>query len=616
MGLFKKIFGLERIDEDFENTAYQIDEERLKNLIAQEFNIEDDEALDRVVESIKSNIVKLDGESEGDVIDAFKEELDLLYTVNYYNRIDLCKKIDEFVKANPEVSNSVKLFASYIAYGASEINIEEYKVILVSKDEETKNTMFNLVQRFERNSKIKELVYRLAVDLVKYEDAFLEKIRNADGKVVSVKYLPSNTMLIKYDPKTGKPVEYIQVIDDTSIRFTDERRIFDEISLSFDQKTKIRKFSPEDIVHINNGTPIGVSDSPLVSMAILWKLLRILEESLVIHRLTRARRFIIFFVDVSGKTKKAIRRTIQSFTNMLKRVFRINVESGSLIGRNSSLQASMDLVIPITKDSATKVQTIPSDPSAVKIDDLKFYTNRLLTNFLTGWVFYPEKTGKEEIQKEAFIRMVKIYQKHFSYALTDLYKEYLSERGIRFVNGTDLRIQFPNPDAQSEVKVVDTIVRRMMVVNQITAILGVVPPIRWIVSYVFRSDLSQVEIEELVALIEEEIRKQEEKAKGQELPASFNTESASDVLSLIGAIPENSDKDFSPLDELVFVGSMDENEESVSEQSKFHNSSNIVDLLISEPNKVKKSQAIELTETRLKATQQAIELLKMINSKE
>ena len=538
MGFFDSLFG--KSSDSSDEIYLTIDTERLKDIVRDTLPIKDEQQLEKVVESIRSSLVPLNENAIDKIGEVVTETLSELYEVGGYNRIHLCKQVDEFVRANPEIANSIKLIASYIAYGASDVNIEDYKAIIVSESEDIKEKAFEKIEKFECESGIKRLIYRLAQDLVKYEDAFLEKIRNKDGKVVGVKYLPSNSIIIQVDPVTGKPIKYYQVISPDEIKYVDEQNIFTSIN-KYTLEKKVIEFDPDDIVHINNGSPIGLSDSPILSIAILWRFLRLLEESLVIHRVTRARRFIIFFLDVTGKTRDKVRSAINSFTAMLKRIFSIDVDSGSVISRNSIVQAATDLVIPITKDSATKVQTIPSDPSATKIEDLKFYTNRLLTNFMTGWIFYPERTGKEEIQKEAFIRLVKIYQKHFSYALTDLYREYLKERGFTS-NVVTVKIQFPNPDTQQEAKVIDIVVRRMVVVNQITAIMGVTPPIRWIVSYVFR-DLSQIEVDELVSLIEQELKKQEEKAKGQELPSIFEKvtdgDSERSILDQIVALAEH-----------------------------------------------------------------------------
>jgi len=597
MGFLDRLFGS---PEDNIGDVVTIPDEIIKEALKETIPSIPDEKVERVVESIKSNLVPLGGNQVGieidRVIDIFNEELSDLYEPIQKggNRLALCKQIDEFVKANPEISNSVKLMASYIAYGSSDITIEDYKSVIVCNIEQIRNKALEHILRFEENSKIKRLVYRLAQDLVKYEDAFLEKVRNKEGKIVSVKYLPSNTMIIKYDPISGEPVAYYQVLSNSDYSYVDEDKLIEYDSDYLGGEKKVIEFKPEDIVHINNGSPVGISDSPMLSMAILWKFLKLLEESLVIHRVTRAKRFIIFFVDVTGKDKIAARKTITTFTAALKRVFSIDPNSGSILSRNSTIQAATDLVIPVTKDSATKVQTIPSDPSATKIDDLKFYTNRLLTNFMTSWIFYPERTGKEELQKEAFIRLVKIYQKHMSYALTDLYREYLRDRGIPN-SVLDIKIQFPNPDTQAEVKVIDVVVRRMMIVNQVTALLGVTPPIRWVVRYVFR-DLSQTEIEELVSLIEQEIQKQKEQAKGQELPSIFEKagmeESESSVLDQIIKISEFFEEDMI----------------SDSELEKVREKSNVKMKVIQDK---EKELGMELFNKRQEAINQALKYLEM-----
>jgi hypothetical protein len=115
------------------------------------------------------------------------------------------------------------------------------------------------------------------------------------------------------------------------------------------------------------------------------------------------------------------------------------------------------------------------------------------------------------------MRMVRIYQKQMQFTLQDLYEEVLKSKGF---NDLQLEIIFPAPDSQQEIKIVDTIVRRMMIINQMIATLGISPPNSWIVNYVFK-DLTQFESKELINLLEFEEQKQRDTAEGEEYPSLF-----------------------------------------------------------------------------------------------
>ena len=467
------------------------------------------EIIDSLVDRIQDKFTEVTEKAEVSYDDFMGEVTDKISTIynQPQNRLNFCEVVTKFISENPEAFNSVRIYASYICYGSVELKLDEYKTTLINADENLIKKAQGIIDRFEKTSKIKRLIYLIASETVKYGDAFLEKIRES-GKLVAIGYLPSKDMIFKLD-KLGNPEKFYQVVNSTY-----ENKSQFEIFKTIQKENKAIEFEKNEIVHFNDGTPAGFADNPFATLAFLWKSLKLIEESLIIHRVTRARRLIVFFLDVTGRTKEQIRRSVNSFVSKLTSIFRINTEEGTLYKNKSVIKQGNDIVIPVSKDSATKVQVIPSDSSATNINDVQFYHNRIMQNMLTTHIFGNEKTGKEEYVEKAMIRLVRTYQRMLAYVIEDLYTELLLDNGI---SGVDVYVQFPSPDLNEEIKLIDTIIRRMMVVNQLIATLGVVPPTEWIVKYVFK-DLSQPEINELINLMDYEKKKLEADSSGQEFP--------------------------------------------------------------------------------------------------
>jgi len=439
-------------------------------------------------------------------------------------RVQACRELTTFLSENPEVNNSIRLYASYIAYGSAETKLEEYRVTILGTDKDKVKKADALIKKWERKSKIRKSIYPLAKDLIPFGDAFLEKIyftdRSGKKTLAGVSYIPSNTMYPKIDKK-GFPVKYYQIINSSSQSFADSSEA--DLSALVQDGTVI-EFNRDEIIHFSDGSAIGVTDTPYYNLIILWRYLKMLEESLVIHRMTRARRFVVFFLDVTGKTREEIKSAVGNFTSSVKSIFRMDVKKGTISSNKSTVPSSSDLVIPVTKDTATKVQNIPADQSASKIEDLNFYLNRITTNMFTSHVFKnSQQTGNEKYIEKSFMRLVKIYQRQMEYELEDFYNELLIEKG--FVD-LEVKIQFPSPDSEQEIRIVDSIVRRMMIINQLTATIGVTPPTDWLVKYVFK-DLSQYEIEELIIMLDQAIKEQEESEQGDEFPDVFDESTTS-----------------------------------------------------------------------------------------
>jgi len=429
------------------------------------------------------------------------------------NSIQRAQQLSKFIEDNSDVGGSIRLYASYITYGAADIQLDEYKVVLSGKDTDKVKSATELVNSFEDTTKIKRLIYQLAKDLVSFGDAYLEKIYDKDGKLIGLAYIPTKSVYVQLDDK-GVPIAYYQFLDKMP------KEINQSMLFTYETKKQVIKFMPNEIAHFNDGSVIGFSDSTVNNLLVQCRFMKLLEETLIIHRITRARRFIVFFLDVTGKTKEKIRRAVRNFTNTIKKMFTLNIHEGQIESERSITPSISDLVIPVTKDNATKVQTIPSDPSATKIDDLKFYSGKITQALLTSHVFGQEKSSKDDYIQQAFFRMVRIYQKQISFILKDIYEEVLEQAGY-----DDLRISviFPSPDPTVELKIIDSVVRRMMVVNQLIATTGIVPPNNWIVEYVFK-DMTMIETEQLINMLNYAQKEQNKAAEGNEYPTIFEGE--------------------------------------------------------------------------------------------
>lgn len=487
---------------------FNLSGERFRELLIKE-NV-DPSAAENVVNAIQRDINTTVQEkreySYDDFITSVTERIETIYT-KPTDRLRRCQLIEEFVSDNPEAFNSIRLYTSYISYGSVEMKMDEYRTILNGEDPEKVKRAEAIIKNFERTSKIKRFIYMISGDMIKYGDAFLEILRDDNNKIKGLAYLPSKDIMILLNDQ-GFVKNLYQIID-KQFDYTDFNILQKFSKLA---EKKVIEFAPNEVVHFNDGTLPGLADSPLSSLAIVWKSLKLIEESLIIHRITRARRLIMFFLDVTGKTSQDAKRAMTRFADKLNSVFRINVDKGRSERNKSIIKQGSDIIIPVTKGTETKVQAIPSDVTSTKVDDLKFYHNRIMTNLMTSHIFGEGKTGKEEIMEKALIRLVRTYQRQASFALEDLYNAILLENNLGDVICC---VNFPSPDLNEEIKLVDTIIRRMMVVNQLIATLGVVPPNEWIITYVFK-DLTQPELTELISLIQAEKKKAEGAQGGSE----------------------------------------------------------------------------------------------------
>lgn len=111
----------------------------------------------------------------------------------------------------------------------------------------------------------------------------------------------------------------------------------------------------------------------------LSKRLRLAEDALLITRLTRAHKKLVFDIPVDNMSITERRKYI----NDVKREYRkrrvVNPRTQRLDLENNPLAAEDDIFLGSTKDSKVEIKEIAADPSVGTINDIEFWQNKLFT---------------------------------------------------------------------------------------------------------------------------------------------------------------------------------------------------------------------------------------------
>lgn len=111
----------------------------------------------------------------------------------------------------------------------------------------------------------------------------------------------------------------------------------------------------------------------------LSKRLRLAEDALLITRLTRAHKKLVFEIPVDNMAPAERRKYI----NDVKREYRkrrvVNPRTQRLDLENNPLAAEDDIFLGSTKDNKVEVKEIAADPSVGTINDIEFWQNKLFS---------------------------------------------------------------------------------------------------------------------------------------------------------------------------------------------------------------------------------------------
>jgi len=296
-------------------------------------------------------------------------------------------------------------------------------------------------------------------------DHFVEIVINPENPkegIYRCLSLPPETMY-RIETVKGRVIEFQQSKEGPDYQAIVRGSPTELTDTELSQTTAIR-FAPSQIIHFRIGDdrrtffPYGQSlVEPARAPA---HSLRLLEDAMVVYRLTRAPERRVFYIDVGQLPPfKA-----ESFIDRLKDQFRkrkIANNSGNG-GANQVDERWMppaqdeDYWLPIRPNSGTRIDTLPGAENLGEIDDAVYFRNKLLTalNFPKNY-FNNEDAGATRItlssQDVKFARMIERLQSHFEDGLLELAERHLSLRGFPEDSYRDLRIKMTPPSDWREL---------------------------------------------------------------------------------------------------------------------------------------------------------------------
>jgi len=296
-----------------------------------------------------------------------------------------------------------------------------------------------------------------------FGDLFLEIVINPDNPkegIYKAVPLPAETMY-RIETVKGKLLEFQQ-----SKEGPDYQAIVRGPAHELDEKetpgTAIR-FASSQVVHMRIGDdrktffPYGQSlIEPARGPA---HSLRLLEDAMVIYRLTRAPERRVFYIDVGQLPPfKA-----EAFLDRIKDQFRKRkIASNKSTGANQVDERwqppsqDEDFWLPTRPNSNTRIETLPGAENLGEIDDAIYFRNKLLTalNFPKNY-FNNEDPNTTRISLSAqdvkFARMIERLQSNFEDGLLELAERHLKLRGFPEKTFQDLKIRMTAPSDWREL---------------------------------------------------------------------------------------------------------------------------------------------------------------------
>jgi Bacteriophage T4-like portal protein (Gp20) len=324
------------------------------------------------------------------------------------------------------------------------------------------------------NRRAWQMVKRLCV----FGDAFYELVTNPENPkdgILKIQELPPDSMF-KVVTTKGRVVEFQQSKEGPDYQALTRSNVTSATELELRQSTAIR-FSANQVVHAYIGDdrrtfyPYGQSlIEPARGPA---HQLRLMEDAMMVYRLSRSPERRIFYIDVGQLPPfKA-----EAFVDRMKDQFRKKkVQTGTGVGANAvderwhAPAADEDYWVPIRPNANTRIETLPGAQNLGEIDDALYFRNKLFValNFPKNYLG-SEDVGATRItlsaQDARFARMVERIQASMEDAIVEICERHLEMIGFPSESYEDLKVQMTPPSSWKELSEAEIMNNRMNMVT-------------------------------------------------------------------------------------------------------------------------------------------------------
>lgn len=373
-----------------------------------------------------------------------------------------------------------------VADDASMRNDEGDTIKIYSNNEGIKETLTDLFKnRLNTNKELWSIVY----ETIKMGDNFYEVIPDSyenPKKIVSIRYLePEKVERIEFNDKLA----YFSYKDDLKNEKTQKK-----------EGEKIYRLQPWQIIHfkIDNKEFQPYGGSLLAAGVRTFRRLALLEDVMIVYRISRSPERRVFYVDVGQLSPVEAKRFLQKFRDNYRTQQFID-DTGKINRKAQALSITSDIFIPVREGSqGTRIDTLQSGNALNSIDDLKYFKEEILMTMNIPLEYLGQTADRSRSSlsnvDHKFAKFVERVQTHIEDGLNKIAALELFFAGYKKEDLQDFRLELTPPSNIKEITDLEFVNQRMGLISSILQLN--IFPIRWILKKILR--LSDKEISDIM----------------------------------------------------------------------------------------------------------------------
>jgi len=316
------------------------------------------------------------------------------------------------------------------------------------------------LERLFKRLQIDKFLWDIIRNTVKYGDCFTElvlDVNKPEEGLKKIKILNPNYIL-RVENEYGYLKKFLQEIPNNEAfnygPTTGLETPMRYIDLDKNQIVHFRLHTSDPLYY-----PYGKSIAALCHR--IFRSLKMMEDAMMIYRLSRAPERRIFYVDTGSLPTSKAEVYIERLKAKFKKEKYYNSSKGTIDSRYNPLSMDEDFFVPSKNGKGTKIDTLPGATNLGEIEDVRYYRDKLLAALKIPKDYIVEKDQSPERKANLsqldvkFARTIHRVQVNVETGLENLAKRHLQLKGFPASLIKKLRIQLPEPSDMSAKRKLD-----------------------------------------------------------------------------------------------------------------------------------------------------------------
>lgn len=352
-------------------------------------------------------------------------------------------KILESMDDYPEISSAFDIYAD----DSTQKDIKGRRWIIDSSSPIIKKE----IEELFKTIKLEENYWTIIRNTCKFGDCFTEIVVDENNPMLGIRRLKvlNPNYVYRVENEYGYLTAFLQEIPKTT-----DSNSFTVVSAN---KTNYISLDKNQIVHFRLNTsdpkfdPYGKSIAASVTQT--FKSLKMMEDAMLLYRLSRAPEKRVFYVNVGNTPTSKTNAFMQQLQNKLRKSKLWNSSTNTIDERYNPLAVDEDLFIPHRGNMQdTKVEVLPGAQNLGDIDDVKYFLDKILAGLKIPRDYVIENKDKGAERKAnlsqldaKFARTIIRVQENFLHGLEQVVRTHLAIRKMPKHLIAEVRIKLPDP---------------------------------------------------------------------------------------------------------------------------------------------------------------------------